>query len=102
MRTSEAKFESIPNPFFEINESARKWSSNLARRTTLQKRWTSEENIRTANENYKRLLIEKGLMDENEIINEEKLDKLIKIADIHKKTITERLRKLRRHILLTL
>lgn len=42
------------------------------------------ENIRTANESYKRLLIEKGLMDENEIINEEKLDKLIKIADMMK------------------
>ncbi len=34
------------------------------------------------NEIYKQLLKNKGLMDENEIINEEKLNKLLKINDM--------------------
>ena len=34
------------------------------------------------NNDYKKILKEKGLMDENENINEESLDKLLKIADI--------------------
>ena len=40
--------------------------------------------IRFQHEEYKKLLKEKGLMDENEIINEEKLDELMKIADMMK------------------
>lgn len=38
----------------------------------------NEEN----HQKYKQLLKDKGLMDENENINEESLDKLLKIADI--------------------
>lgn len=33
-------------------------------------------------EQYKQILKDKGLMDENEVINEENLDKLIKIANM--------------------
>ncbi len=33
-------------------------------------------------ENYKRILREKGLMDENDYINEENLNKLMKIVDM--------------------
>lgn len=39
---------------------------------------------------YKRILKEKGLMDENEIINEESLDKLIKIADMVENLTTKK------------
>lgn len=36
----------------------------------------------TTNEEYKRILREKGLMDNNDFINEEKLDKLLKAVDM--------------------
>ena len=41
------------------------------------------------NKDYKQLLKEKGLMDENENINEESLNKLLKIADILEGTKNE-------------
>lgn len=37
---------------------------------------------KTQEEKYKKILREKGLMDENENINEENLNKLLKIADM--------------------
>lgn len=37
---------------------------------------------KTQEEKYKKVLREKGLMDENENINEENLNKLLKIADM--------------------
>lgn len=43
---------------------------------------TSNPPNNTNNENYKQLLKDKGLMDENENINEEKLDKLLKINNM--------------------
>lgn len=43
---------------------------------------TSSSTSINENEEYKRLLREKGLMDENENIDEEKLNKLLKITDI--------------------
>lgn len=43
---------------------------------------TSDPPDNTNNENYKQLLKDKGLMDENENINEEKLDKLLKITNM--------------------
>jgi len=36
----------------------------------------------TTDEEYKRILREKGLMDDNDYIDEEKLDKLLKAVDI--------------------
>ncbi len=43
---------------------------------------TSDPPDNTNNENYKQLLKDKGLMDEKENINEEKLDKLLKITNM--------------------
>lgn len=43
---------------------------------------TSSSTSINENKEYKRLLREKGLMDENENIDEEKLNKLLKITDM--------------------
>lgn len=43
------------------------------------------KNIPQTDKDYKKILIDKGLMDENENINEEKIDDLLKIAEMMKK-----------------
>lgn len=44
-----------------------------------------EQNIPRSDKDYKKILKNKGLMDENENINEEKIDDLLKIAEMMKK-----------------
>ena len=44
-----------------------------------------DTNRKHQEEEYKRILRDKGLMDENENINEEKIDGLLKIAEMMKK-----------------
>lgn len=46
---------------------------------------TKKSSLPTTDNEYKKILQDKGLMDENENINEEKIDDLLKIAEMMKK-----------------
>lgn len=46
---------------------------------------TKKSSLPTTDNEYKKILQDKGLMDENENINEEKIDDLLKIAEMMKR-----------------